>query len=150
LLGLGRAKAAVSDRDGIAWSRPQVAAQAGQYIKYKCKKGECGTCAVRVDGNWIRTCSVSVPHVPEGQSYEVRARVPARAQSAPPLTPTLARRQVFVRGTMLKPTKSSRFFSVKSFFSGFKNNLLGMVGFAKEGPLSKKGKVRAPLTRAAC
>jgi len=41
---------------------------------------------------------------------------------------------------MLKPTKSSRFFSVKSFFSGFKNNLLGMVGFAKEGPLSRKGK----------
>lgn len=58
--------------------------------------------------------------------------------------------QVFVRGTMLKPTKSSRFFSVKSFFSGFKNNLLGMVGFAKEGPLSRKGKVRATVTRAAC
>jgi hypothetical protein len=50
---------------------------------------------------------------------------------------------------MLKPTKSSRFFSIKSFYAGFKNNLLGMVGFAKEGPLSRKGKVRAPPTRAA-
>lgn len=51
---------------------PQVAAQAGQYIKYQCRKGECGTCAVRVDGQWIRTCSVAVPFVPAGQSYEVR------------------------------------------------------------------------------
>lgn len=65
-----------------------MAAQAGQYIKYKCKKGECGTCAVRVDGNWIRTCSVSVPHVPAGQSYEVRARVPFRALSLSLLSPT--------------------------------------------------------------
>ena len=34
----------------------QVAAQSGQYIKYQCKKGQCGTCEVRVDGKWIRTC----------------------------------------------------------------------------------------------
>ena len=54
---------------------PQVAAQAGQYIKYKCRKGECGTCAVRVDGQWIKTCSVSIPFVPEGESYEVRAHI---------------------------------------------------------------------------
>ena len=45
LVGIGR--------PGLA----QVAAQAGQYIKYKCRKGECGTCEVRVDGKWIRTCS---------------------------------------------------------------------------------------------
>ena len=32
----------------------EVAAQAGQYIKYKCGKGECGTCEVRVDGPGIR------------------------------------------------------------------------------------------------
>ena len=38
----------------------EVAAQAGQFIKYKCRKGECGTCAVRVDGEWIRTCTVKV------------------------------------------------------------------------------------------
>jgi len=94
-----------------------VAAQAGQYIKYKCRKGECGTCAVRVDGQWIKTCSVSIPFVPEGESYEV-----------------------FVRGTMVKPSKSSRFFSFKSFIAGFRNNFLGMVGFVKEGPLSRKGK----------
>ncbi len=48
--------------------------------------------------------------------------------------------KVFVRGTMLKPTKSSKFFSVKSFFAGFKNNLLGMFGFIAEG---RKSKVRA-------
>jgi len=46
-----------------------VAAQAGQFIKYQCRKGECGTCAVRVDGQWIRTCSVKVPHVPKGETY---------------------------------------------------------------------------------
>lgn len=94
-----------------------VAAQAGQFIKYKCRKGECGTCAVRVDGQWIRTCSVTVPHLPDGEAY-----------------------QVFVRPTMVKGKKSSRFFSVRSFFDGFKNNILGMVGFVKEGPLSRKGR----------
>jgi len=94
-----------------------VAAQAGQFIKYKCKKGECGTCAVRVNGEWIRTCSVTVPYMPKGETYEI-----------------------FVRGTMLEPKKASRFFSARSFFDGFRNNLLGMVGFVKEGPLSRKGK----------
>ena len=64
---------------------------------------------------------------------------------------------------MVKGKKSSRFFSVRSFFDGFKNNILGqagsanrsressaasracgvhigMVGFVKEGPLSRKGR----------
>ena len=92
----------------------QVAAQAGQYIKYKCGKGECGTCEVRVDGQWIRTCTVKVPYMPPDQSYDV-----------------------FVRATMTKSKKSSRFFSFRSFLAGAKNNVLGMVGFVREGRKSQ-------------
>ena len=104
----------------------EVAAQAGQYIKYQCGKGECGTCEVcvfparhctlwatrfarrpvarllshsfvrccrqvRVDGNWIRTCSVKVPFVPKGEQYSVYVR--------PSMVP--------------KGKKSSRFFSFR-------------------------------------
>jgi len=88
-----------------------VAAQAGQYIKYQCGKGECGTCAVRVDGEWIRTCSVKVPFVEEGSEYNV-----------------------YVRPSMVaKGKKSSRFFSFRSFIAGARNNILGMVGFVREG-----------------
>jgi hypothetical protein len=92
----------------------EVAAQAGQFIKYKCGKGECGTCEVRVDGNWIRTCSVKVPYVPPGEKYEV-----------------------YVRPSMKKSKKSTRFFSFRSFLAGAKNNLLGMVGFVREGRASQ-------------
>lgn len=92
----------------------QVAAQAGQYIKYKCGKGECGTCEVRVDGQWIRTCTVKVPYMPPDQPYDV-----------------------FVRATMTKSKKSSRFFSFRSFLAGAKNNVLGMVGFVREGRKSQ-------------
>ncbi|KAG8461205.1 hypothetical protein KFE25_002394 [Diacronema lutheri] len=88
----------------------EVAAQAGQFIKYKCGKGECGTCEVRVDGQWIRTCSTRVPGLSKGEVYRVH-----------------------VRGTMVQSKKSSRFFSIRSFFAGFKNNVLGMVGFVREG-----------------
>mmetsp|Transcript_5514 Transcript_5514/g.14573 ORF Transcript_5514/g.14573 Transcript_5514/m.14573 type:complete len:219 (-) Transcript_5514:139-795(-) len=91
-----------------------VAAQAGQYIKYKCGKGECGTCEVRVDGQWIRTCTAKVPYMPKGESYEV-----------------------YVRPTMTKTKKSSRFFSFRSFIAGAKNNILGMIGFVREGRKSK-------------
>lgn len=51
-----------------------VAAQAGQYIKYKCKKGECGTCEVRVDGQWIRTCTAKIPYIEDGKRYAVHIR----------------------------------------------------------------------------
>jgi len=40
---------------------------------------------------------------------------------------------------MVQTAKASTFFSIKSFFAGFRNNVLGMVGFVKEG---RKGKVR--------
>jgi len=92
-----------------------VAAQAGQYIKYKCKVGECGTCEVRINGNWVRTCVAKVPPVPKGEEYNV-----------------------FVRGGMIETKKSTAFFSFSSFISGFRNNLLGMVGFVKEGIKGKK------------
>lgn len=88
----------------------EVAAQCGQYIKYKCRKGECGTCEVRIDGQWTRTCVTKVPHMAPGE--------------------TLA---VHVRGSMTKTAKASRFYSFKSIIAGFKNNLLGMVGFVREG-----------------
>ena len=83
-----RARDAPSDHTTTPSS--QVAAQAGQYIKYKCGKGECGTCEVRVDGKWIRTCAVQVPFVGQGEVY-----------------------QVHVRHSMKEPKKSSRFYSFK-------------------------------------
>merc|ERR1712167_353633 len=51
-----------------------IAAQCGQYIKYKCRKGECGTCEVRIDGQWTRTCVTKVPYVPKGETFEVHVR----------------------------------------------------------------------------
>ena len=96
----------------VRW-RPQVAAQAGQYIKYHCKKGECGTCEVRVDGKWIRTCVSQVPYVEAGDTFSVH-----------------------VKGSMKKPKKSARFYSFRSIVAGWKNNLMGMFGFVREGARS--------------
>ena len=70
---------------------------------------------VRVDGNWIRTCSVKVPVVPSGEEYKVH-----------------------VRASMIKTKKSSRFFSFSSFVAGARNNILGMVGFVREGRKSRE------------
>jgi hypothetical protein len=92
----------------------EVAIQAGQFIQYKCGKGECGTCEVKVDGKWVRTCSTMVPYLAEGETYEVT-----------------------VRPSMVKSKKSSRFFPFTSFISGAKNNILGMVGFVREGRKSR-------------
>ena len=88
----------------------EVASQCGQYIKYQCRKGECGTCEVRINGQWTRTCVTKVPHVAQGETFAVH-----------------------VRGSMVKTAKSSRFYSFKSIIAGAKNNLLGMVGFVREG-----------------
>lgn len=38
---------------------------------------------------------------------------------------------------MVKSKKSSKFFSFRSFLAGAKNNILGMIGFVKEGRKSK-------------
>ena len=31
----------------------EVASQADVFIRYKCKKGKCKTCAVNIDGKWV-------------------------------------------------------------------------------------------------
>ncbi|KAJ1621627.1 hypothetical protein T492DRAFT_1068326 [Pavlovales sp. CCMP2436] len=93
----------------------EVAAQAGQFVKYKCGKGECGTCEVRIDGQWVRTCTAKVPPMPSGDAFVVN-----------------------VRASMVKPKGASRFFSFRSFLDGFRNNVLGMVGFVTEGRKSDK------------
>ena len=87
----------------------EVASQADQFIKYKCKKGECGTCEVKVDGQWVRSC---VTRIPGG----------------------VTEYNVDVRPSMVPQTKkASGFFSVTSFADGFRNNALGMVGLVTEG-----------------
>ena len=80
------------------------------FIKYKCKKGECGTCRIMVDGKWIRACQTDVPSMPKGEAYGV-----------------------FCRELSTKSKKSSGFFSPQSFVDGVVNNGLGVVGFVKEG-----------------
>ena len=81
-----------------------VAEDAAVTIKYDCRKGQCGTCSVKVGSKWIKTCqsSIPMPLVP-GEVYEVI--VPKAAVS------------------------SSKFFSPRSFLDGVWNNFLGMVGF---------------------
>lgn len=86
----------------------EVASQADQFIRYKCKKGECGTCEVKVDGKWIRSCVSVIPYVAPGDTFEVT-----------------------VKKGMIKSKKSSRFFSVRSFIDGWVNNILGMIGFVR-------------------
>lgn len=84
-----------------------VATQAGQFIKYGCGKGECGTCEAMCNGKWVRPCTDVVP-VDSTEEVVVQ-----------------------VKDIASKTTSSGTFFSVKSFFMGFYNNLLGMVGFVK-------------------
>jgi hypothetical protein len=86
-----------------------VASQAGQFIKYGCGKGECGTCEALVHGKWVRPCT---------------ALVPADASLNEPYV-------IVVKEVKSKSASSGKFFSVRSFLMGFWNNLLGMVGFVK-------------------
>lgn len=79
-----------------------VAEKANVIIPYQCKKGECGTCKVMVDGKWIKTCVTTVPSLPAGQMFKV-----------------------FVRPAKQK----SKFFSPRSFIEGVINNFLGVIGF---------------------
>jgi len=91
-----------------------VATQAGQFIKYGCGKGECGTCECMVNGKWIRPCTGVVPTDNDGEVV------------------------VQVKEVASATTSSGQFFSVKSFFMGFYNNVLGMVGFVKYRRNAKK------------
>jgi 2Fe-2S iron-sulfur cluster binding domain len=93
-----------------------VATQAGQFIKYGCGKGECGTCEALVNGQWIRPCSTFVPaDLSPGMEYVVQ-----------------------VKEVKSKAASSGKFYSVRSFLMGFYNNLLGMVGFVKYRRAAKK------------
>jgi aerobic-type carbon monoxide dehydrogenase small subunit (CoxS/CutS family) len=84
----------------------EVAIQAGQFIKYGCGKGECGTCEALVNGQWVRPCSINVPaDLLEGQEYVVQ-----------------------VKSVKNKASSSGKFYSVRSFLYGFYNNVLGMAG----------------------
>jgi ferredoxin len=40
-----------------------VAQSSGIDIKYSCKKGDCGTCSVKVNGSMARACQTSIPRV---------------------------------------------------------------------------------------
>jgi len=92
-----------------------VAAQAGQFIRYGCKKGECGTCQAMCDGEWIRPCVSKIPVLAAGEEYTVT-----------------------FNAIKSKTTNSGKFFSVRSFFMGFYNNVLGMVGFVKQRRAARK------------
>ena len=99
-----------------------VASQAGQYVKYGCGKGECGTCESLCNGKYLKPCVDTVPTdlTPDPETGEYPALV------------------IQVKGTKAKVVSSGKFFSVKSFFLGFWNNLLGMGGFVRDRRKAKK------------
>lgn len=105
-------------RTSMAWAgQPlrDVATQAGQFIKYGCGKGECGTCECMVNGKWIRPCMATVPAMASGEELIVQ-----------------------VKAVKSKSSSSGTFFSIRSFLMGFWNNLLGMIGFVKFRRAAKK------------
>lgn len=89
----------------------EVASQANVFIKYKCRKGECKTCAVNIGGKWVCACQTKIPAQAPGQNFGVRVRPVTEAE---------------------KDAEKAEFFSAKSVRDGFFNNAWGMVGFAKE------------------
>jgi hypothetical protein len=94
----------------------QVAIQAGQVIKYQCRKGECGTCEVAIKGGHVRVCQALVPSsLADGETYVVEV----------PLG-------------KVKTKKQSSFFSIRSFFDGFRNNFMGIIGFVRYGRKEKE------------
>merc|ERR1719461_2575064 len=52
----------------------EVATQADVFIRYKCRKGECKTCAVNIDGKWVSACQTKIPHRAPNQPFTVRVR----------------------------------------------------------------------------
>lgn len=92
-----------------------VATQAGQFIKYGCGKGECGTCEALCNGEWIRPCSCYVPDLAPGEEYVIQ-----------------------VKQVKSKAISGGKFYSVRSFFVGFWNNLLGMIGMVLYRKAAKK------------
>lgn len=98
-------------RTSMAWTgQPikDVASQAGQFIKYGCGKGDCGTCECMVNGKWIRPCIAKVPSLAAGEELVIQ-----------------------LKEVKSKSKSSGKFFSIRSFIMGFWNNFLGMIGFVK-------------------
>jgi len=95
-----------------------VASQAGQYIKYGCGKGECGTCECLSNGQWIRPCTAVVPadFDMDGSGQYV----------------------IQVKEVKNKARSSGKFYSVRSFLMGFYNNILGMAGMVLTKRAAKK------------
>lgn len=104
-----------STRTSMAWAgQPirDVASQAGQYIQYGCGKGECGTCECMMNGRWVRPCVETVPANALEESIDGKLVLQ-------------------IKSIKSKTTSSGTFFSIRSFFMGFWNNLLGMFGFLR-------------------
>ncbi|CAJ1335235.1 unnamed protein product [Effrenium voratum] len=90
----------------------EVATQADVFIPYRCKKGECKTCAVNIGGKWVCACQTKIQAQKPGESFEIKVRP---------------------RDESYKQQEKAAFFSPKSFLDGVVNNGLGVFGFVKEG-----------------
>jgi len=88
-----------------------VASRADVFIRYKCRKGECKTCVVNIDGKWVSACQTKIPPLAPGQEFGVRVRPVSDAT---------------------KNKEKAAFFSPASIADGFMNNAFGMLGFATE------------------
>jgi ferredoxin len=82
-----------------------IAKAEGIDVQYKCKKGECGTCEIKVDGKWMKACQLTVPALAKGDI--LRVSIPPAKEKAPSKTP-------------------AKFFSPASFVEGVVNNGLGV------------------------
>jgi len=128
-----------------------VASQAGQFIPYNCKKGQCGACSSRIkvvspSGNndnespkyvWVRPCVDIVP-------TSIRLSSPSSVagdnkDSDDAATSGDGDVLVFeISETKSKIISSGKFFSAKSFLLGFWNNAIGMVGFVRDRRKAKR------------
>jgi ferredoxin len=48
-----------------------IAKSAGAKIAYNCREGDCGTCAVKINGKKVNTCQTSLPVQPTTKPYVV-------------------------------------------------------------------------------
>jgi ferredoxin len=103
-----------------------VATQAGQFIKYGCGKGECGTCECLIGGKWQRPCSTTVQQAMVATDTVI---------SNDPNNPTTL--LVQVKDVKAKVVSSGKFYSIRSFLLGFWNNFLGMIGFVRSSKAAK-------------
>jgi len=93
----------------------EVAKQADVFIRYKCKKGECKTCAVNIDGKWVSACQQRIEPQAPGEQFAVRVRPVSEKE---------------------KRKEKAAFFSAESVSDGFFNNAWGMFGLVTEGMAS--------------